>query len=67
MEIAADLDNLDTVYGLVTNYIEWMFLTSQNDKIEKHWDTLTIDEFDVATVESLKRIAGKIYDMLSDE
>jgi hypothetical protein len=67
MEVASDLDNLNTVYGLVTNYIEWMFLKSQNDKIEKHLDSLTFDEFEVATVESLKRIAGKIYALLSDE
>ena len=67
MEVASDLDNLDTVYGLVTNYIEWMFLKSQNDKVEKHLDSLTFDEFEVATVESLKRIAGKIYALLSDE
>ncbi len=47
--------------------IEWMFLKSHNDKIERHWDTLTFDEFEVPTVESLKRIAGKMYAMLSDE
>jgi len=67
MEVASDLDNLDTVYGLVTNYIEWMFLKSQNDKVEKHLDSLTFDEFEVATVESLKRIAGKIYALLSED
>ncbi len=67
MEVASDLDNLNTVYGLVTNYIEWMFLKSQNDKIEKHLDSLTFDEFEVATVESLKRIAGKIYALLSED
>jgi hypothetical protein len=64
MEVASDLDNLDTVYGLV---VEWMFLKSQNDKVEKHLDSLTFDEFEVATVESLKIIAGKIYALLSEE
>jgi hypothetical protein len=54
---------LDTVYGIVTNYVE---LKSQNDKIEKNVDTLTF-ELEVATLESLKRIAGKIYALLSDE
>ncbi len=67
MEVASDLDGLDTVYGLVTNYMQWMFLKSQNDKIEKHLDSLAFDEFEVATVESLKRIAGKIYALLSDD
>ena len=64
--MASDLGGLDTVYGLVTNYIEWMFLKSENDKIEKHLDSLAFDEFEVATVKSLRRIAGKIYALLSD-
>ena len=67
MEVASDLDNLDTVYGIVTNYVQWIFLKSQNDKIGKHLDSLIFDEFEVATVESLKRIAGKIYALLSDD
>ena len=67
LEVASDLDNLDTVYGLVTNYIEQMYLKSQNDKIEKHLDSLAFDEFEVATIESLKRIAGKIYALLSGD
>ena len=66
MEVASDLDGLDAVYGIVTNYVEWIFLKSQNDKIEKDMDTLTF-ELGVATLESLKRIAGKIYALLSDE
>ncbi|KAJ2986652.1 hypothetical protein HDV02_006622, partial [Globomyces sp. JEL0801] len=43
MEVASDLDGLDTVYGIVTNYVEWIFLKSQNDKIEKNMDTLTFE------------------------
>ncbi|KAK6094119.1 hypothetical protein MT418_005931 [Batrachochytrium dendrobatidis] len=66
MEVASDLDGLDTVYGIVTNYIEWIFLKNHNNKIEKNMDTLTF-ELEVATLESLKRIAGKIYALLSDE
>ncbi len=63
MEVASDMEGLDTVYGIVTNYVEWK---SQNDKIEKNMDTLTF-ELEVATLESLKRTAGKIYALLSDE
>jgi galactitol-specific phosphotransferase system IIC component len=66
MEVVSDLDGLDCVYGIVTNYVEWIFLKSHNDKIEKDVDTLQF-ELGVATVESLKRIAGKIYAMLSDD
>jgi hypothetical protein len=66
MEIASDLNGLDTVYGIVTNYVEWMFLISQNDKIERDLDTLNFEK-QVATVDSLKRIAGKIYALLSED
>jgi hypothetical protein len=43
MEIASDLVGLDTVYGIVTNYVGWIFLKSLNDKIEKHVDTLQFE------------------------
>ena len=66
MEVASDLNDLDTVYGIVTNYVEWMFLKSQNDKIERDEDALH-REHGIPTIESLKRIAGKIYALLSDD
>ena len=66
MEVASDLNGLDTVYGIVTNYILWVFLKSQNDKIERDEDELH-REHGIPTVESLKRIAGKIYALLSDD
>ena len=66
MEVASDLNDLDTVYGIVTNYVQWMFLKSQNDKIERDEDTLQ-REHEIPTIESLKRIAGKIYALLSDD
>ena len=63
MKVVADLDGTDTVYGIVTNYMEWLFLKSQNDKIER---TLNFEN-QVTTVESLKRVAGKIYALLSED
>jgi hypothetical protein len=66
MEVVADLDGTDTVYGIVTNYMEWLFLKSQNDKIERDIDTLNFEN-QVTTVESLKRVAGKIYALLSED
>ena len=66
MEVASDLNDLDTVYGIVTNYVAWMFLKSQNDKIERDEDELH-REHGIPTIESLKRIAGKIYALLSDD
>ena len=66
MEVASDLNDLDTIYGIVTNYVEWMFLKSQNDKIERDEDSLQ-REHGIPTIESLKRIAGKIYALLSED
>ncbi|KAI8897021.1 hypothetical protein BC833DRAFT_615226 [Globomyces pollinis-pini] len=66
MEVVSDLNDLDTVYGIVTNYVEWLFLKSQNDKIEMDEDVLH-RERGIPTIESLKRIAGKIYALLSDD
>lgn len=46
MEVASELNSLDIVYGIVTNYATF--------------------ESKVVTVESLQRVAGKIYNMVSD-
>ncbi len=66
MEAVADVENLDTVYGIVTNYIGWIFFQSHNDKVERDFNTLRFEN-EIPTVDSLKRIAGKIYAMLSDD
>ncbi|OAJ40084.1 hypothetical protein BDEG_23861 [Batrachochytrium dendrobatidis JEL423] len=65
MEVASDLNGLDTVYGIVRNYAEWIFLKNHNNRVEKN-DVLQ-REHEIPTVESLKRIAGKIYALLSDD
>ena len=70
MDIASDheLDEVDTsVYGIVTNYVQWIFLKSLNDKIEKNFDVSHFDKYEIITFESLKIIAGKIYALLSDD
>jgi hypothetical protein len=65
-EVASEVGGLDIVYGVVTNYMQWNFLRSLNDKVE-------IDEhnMDMSSCgperHSIKKIAEKIYDMLSDE
>ena len=33
-EVAAELGGLDVVYGIVTNYVQWNFFCSCNDKVE---------------------------------
>lgn len=65
MEVASDVDDLDVVYGIVTNYAEWIFLKNHNDKVEMDEDILD-RENETPTLKSLKRITGKIYALLSD-
>jgi len=66
MEVASDVDDLDVVYGIVTNYAEWIFLKNHNDKVEMDEDILD-RENETPTLKSLKRITGKIYALLSDD
>ena len=65
-EVASDLDDLRTVYGIVTTFIQWTFLKSCDDRIERDDTTLLVRE-GVVDSASLMEIAGKIYAMLSDD
>ncbi len=40
--VAAKIGGLDIVYGIVTNYIQWNFLRSLNNKMEKEECSLEI-------------------------
>jgi hypothetical protein len=62
----ADVENLPVVYGIVTNYIEWVFLKSFDDRIEQHITSISLDQDQLPTKESIGMIAGKIYAMLSE-
>jgi hypothetical protein len=64
-EVAAELGNLDTVYGIVTNYLQWNFLRSLDDKVELQVCTLNLTDKGTPDLASLKMITGKIYGMLS--
>ncbi|KAH9103938.1 hypothetical protein LEN26_015156 [Aphanomyces euteiches] len=65
-EVAAEINNLDVVYGIVSDYVRWNFLKSTNDKIELEECGLDIDE-QGPSLSSLSKICGKIYAMLSDD
>jgi hypothetical protein len=64
-EVAAEVGGLDVVYGIVTNYVQWNFFCSRNDKVEMEECSLSLTP-DGPEKQSLKRIAEKIYSMLSD-
>jgi hypothetical protein len=63
-EVAAELGELDIVYGIVTNYIQWNFLRSLNDKVEMEECSLRLMPVG-PDLNSLKDIAEKIYGMLT--
>ncbi|GMF66473.1 unnamed protein product [Phytophthora lilii] len=65
-EALADNEGLKKVFGIVTNYKEWLFFRSLDERIER-------DEAEMKTThgtptrESVKEIAEKIYFMLSED
>jgi hypothetical protein len=64
-EVAAEVGGLDVVYGIVTNYVQWNFFCSRNEKVEMEECSLSLTSNGPET-QSLKRVAEKIYSMLSD-
>jgi hypothetical protein len=65
-EVAAEVGGLDIVYGIVTNYIQWNFLRSLNDKVEFEVCSLDLTP-EGPERKSLQKITEKIYAMLSNE
>ena len=63
-EVAAEVGGLDIVYGIVTNYIQWNFYRSLNDKVEADECSLHLTPTGPNII-SLKEIAEKIYGMLT--
>ena len=63
-EVAAEVEGLNVVYGIVTSYTQWIFLRSLDDKVEREECSLSITS-NGPERESLKRIAEKIYGMFS--
>ena len=65
-EVAAEVGELDIVYGIVTNYIQWSFLRSLNERVEVEDCTLRLSS-NGPERDSLKEIVEKIYGMLWGE
>lgn len=63
-EVLADVERLKRVFGIVTNYKVWLFFRSLDEKIE--YDEATVHtEHNTSARAAVKRIAEKIYSMLS--
>ncbi|CAK5105769.1 unnamed protein product [Aphanomyces euteiches] len=65
-EVQSEKCHLDDVEGIVTNYVQWNFLRNLNDRIELEECALDIGPTG-PSLETLDKICGKIYAMLSDE
>lgn len=60
----SDVENLETVYGIVTNYLEWLFL--KLDSVHVTEEMLTVQlESNQPTRPSLRTIANKICALLA--
>ncbi|KAG3120195.1 hypothetical protein PI124_g24437 [Phytophthora idaei] len=63
LEALADVEDLTVAYGIVTNFLEWRFLISEDMKVRKHEHSLRTTNT-IPSFEGLKEIVGKIYAML---
>jgi len=66
-EVLADVEQLDTVYSIVTNYKEWIFFKHENDQILRDHATILLLHAELQTLESLQNIAEAIHAMLVDD
>jgi hypothetical protein len=64
-EVITELDKIDTVYGIVTNYQLWTLTKTTDEIVYKEELSLDIDN-KMPTEEALRKITGKIYKMLLD-
>ena len=62
-EVAAEVGGLDVVCGIVTNYIQWNFYRSFDDRVEMEECSMDLTPNGPEPA-SLKKIAEKIYGML---
>ncbi|KAL7678694.1 hypothetical protein Plhal304r1_c094g0172891 [Plasmopara halstedii] len=63
LEALADVEDLTVTYGIVTNFLEWKFLISGDEKVREH-ETVLPQANTIPSFEGLKEIVGKIYAML---
>lgn len=64
-EIAADLGNLSEVYGIVTNFVEWYFIKSEDHVAKIDMATLDLCGF-LPVEDSFRRLTSKLIAFLSN-
>ncbi|CAK5172624.1 unnamed protein product [Aphanomyces euteiches] len=65
-EVAAELGSLNVVYGIVTNFKEWVFYKSSNTKIEKDASLMYHPHKPYSMETMLAKATAKIYAILSE-
>ncbi|KAL3659002.1 Crinkler effector protein 5 [Phytophthora oleae] len=65
-EVLSDVEGLSTAYNIVTNYKNWCFSRIMDDRVERDHSSLDFDD-NIPTKGSVKKIAEKIYAMLSED
>lgn len=65
-ESLCDVEELGVAYGIATNYLEWLFLKNEADKVTEEMLTVGLED-DRPTADSLKTIANKIIAILDSE
>jgi hypothetical protein len=63
-ESLSDVENLETVYGIATNYLEWCFLKNDPEHVTEEILTVQLEN-NKPTKDSLRKIANKICNILS--
>ncbi len=63
-EAVMDVEDVEYVYGVVTNQQKWIFVKYSDDKIEKDQSEMHFAEDGMPTPESVAQITGKLYGML---
>jgi hypothetical protein len=66
LEALCDVEGLERTFGIVTNYLEWVFISDDDEKIRRIDETLKVRR-SMPSKESLKEIIGMICGMLSEQ
>ena len=67
VEALAETQELHEVFGIVTNYVEWVFFKSMDDKVTEYTQGIAMDHNGFPKVDSIREIASIILSILQDE
>ncbi|GMF20025.1 unnamed protein product [Phytophthora lilii] len=63
LEALSDVEGLEQTFGIVTNYIEWVYISDDDEKTR--WRNGTLQTYgSVPTIKSLSNIVGMVHTLL---